>query len=104
MEDLLQFNTQERTTSSGMWIEKSVVDSPLPVHICGNVMVKCIGEKGRSGDYIFWDWRIFIRIKGQWVMVHPAQRPWGYGSHGQAKIGARLMGNQHGRKSCPKTT
>lgn len=96
-DDLIRHNTQNRITSAGMWIEKSLPDSPLPAHICGNVMVKCIGEKYRSGDYIFWDWRIFLNLGGEWIMVHPKSRPYGYGCSGSAKVGSRLMGNTYGK-------
>lgn len=94
---MLDFNTEERTTTAGLWIERPRPDSHHPDHICGNVMVRCVGDRGRSGDYIFWDWRIFIRLKDTWIQVHPKNRPYGYGSAGVAKIGARLMGNQHGK-------
>lgn len=100
MSDLLNFNTFERTTSAGMWIEKSVPDSPLPVHICGNVMVKCIETytTPTTGDYVFQRWAIFLRIRKNWVQIHPKSRPYPYGSIFAAKVGARLIGNQHGRK------
>jgi hypothetical protein len=100
MSDLLNFNTYERTTSAGMWIKKSLPDSPLPAEICGNVMVKCIEAytSPGCGDYVFHRWAIFLRIKDQWIQVHPKTRPYPYGSIFAAKVGARLMGNQHGRK------
>jgi len=93
---ILKFNTYEKTTTAGMWIEKPRPDSQHPDWICGNVMVRCIGDRGRSGDYIFWDWRIFVRLNDEWVMIHPKCRPYGYGQAGTAKAASRLLGNQHG--------
>lgn len=97
IDDLLRFNTEERKTTAGLWLKKPRHDSHHPDHICGNVMVRCIGERGRLGDYIFWDWRIFIRLKTEWIMVRPPSRTYGYGSAGVAKIASRLIGNRHGK-------
>lgn len=50
---------------------------------CGNVVLRNVGGSGLRSN-----WRIFVRRNGRLVMVWPAQRPWGYGHPGQAKIGA----------------
>jgi hypothetical protein len=49
--------------------------------LCGNVAV--IQDGG--------SWYIHVRGRYGWGRVFPAQRPWGYGHAGQAKIGAALM-------------
>ena len=80
----MKLNTVERTGSNGLWIPCR--DGSWR---CGNVKV-AVGESDRPWD----TWYVYVLNRTKWRKVMPAQRPWGYGHPGQAKIGAALMARQ----------
>lgn len=91
----LKFKTTPRHTSAGCW---TMIDRNA--YVCGNVMVRNFGDEKPGGER----WWIFVKVPTDdaghwtWQRVTMKQRKWGYAHQGAAKIAARLMGNQFGKR------
>ena len=77
----IKLEQTKRVSSLGTWVR--LKDGSYQ---CGNVKVMNVGGKGREAS-----WRIFVRSGRKWEVLVLKSRPWGYGSAGQAKVGAALV-------------